>query len=85
MCEVPSEVQQSKVTRQLPLHSNQHKSKAHSKGSLDFVIWLGPTNDVLGRMDEGMHLLLAMYALLSNVCVACPCFGHTANSHICVR
>ena len=56
MCEVPPEVQQSKVTRQLPLHSNRHKAKAHSKGSLDFAIWLGPINDGLGRMDEGLHL-----------------------------
>lgn len=56
MCEVPPEVQHSKVFRQLPLHSNRHKGKAHSKGSLDFAIWLGPTNDALSRMDEGTQL-----------------------------
>lgn len=63
MCEVPSEVQQSKVTRQLPLHSNLHKAKADSTGSLDFAIWLGPTIAALGRMDEGVYLVLPMCPL----------------------
>ncbi|DBA67072.1 TPA: hypothetical protein ACH3X2_001401 [Trebouxia sp. C0005] len=52
-CQLPAEVQHSKVTQQLQLHSNRHKAKSQSKGSLSFGVWLGPTGNNLGRMREG--------------------------------
>ena len=79
---MPSEVQQSKVTRQLPLHSNRHKAKAHSKGSVDFAIWLGPTNDVLGRMDEGTDSLLPMYALVFSMFCLSLFWAHSQKLHL---
>lgn len=79
MCEVPSEVQQSKVFRQLPLHSNHHKAKAHSKGSLDFAIWLGPTSDELGRMDEGTQPCFQEYVF----CFApAPCTAQRSSANL---
>ncbi len=52
-CQLPAEVQHNKVTQQLQLHSNRHKAKTQSKGSLSFGVWLGPTGSNMGRMREG--------------------------------
>ncbi|DBB06469.1 TPA: Tricalbin-2 [Trebouxia sp. C0004] len=52
-CQLPAEVQHNKVTQQLQLHSNRHKAKSQSKGSLSFGVWLGPTGNTMGRMREG--------------------------------
>jgi hypothetical protein len=52
-CQLPAEVQHNKVTQQLQLHSNRHKAKTQSKGSLSFGVWLGPTGNNMGRMREG--------------------------------
>ena len=79
-CQLPTDVQHSKVTQQLQLLSNRHKAKAQSKGSLDFGVWLGPTGDVLGRLGEGkifsLHadmltaLVLCKMRQLSDICDA---------------
>lgn len=71
-CEVPAQVQQSKVTRQLVLQSNHHKAKAGSKGTLEFAVWLGPTSEALGRMGAGephpnLHKVLLLCISSQNV------------------
>lgn len=62
-CQLPAEVQHSKVSQQLQLHSNRHKAKSQSKGSLSFGVWLGPTGNNLGRMREG-----ALHSMALDTC-----------------
>ncbi len=65
-CQLPAEVQHNKVTQQLQLHSNRHKAKTQSKGSLSFGVWLGPTGNNMGRMREGALHSMAMDRCTSN-------------------
>jgi hypothetical protein len=81
-CQLPAEVQHNTVTQQLQLHSNRHKAKTQSKGSLSFGVWLGPTGNNLGRMREGAQHSMALDRCTSNFaavswsakpCLECIC------------